>query len=184
MRRLFGRSPERTAAHAAYTALVAQARSPVFFARHGVPDTLDGRFEIIALHAFLVLHRLRGLAETQRFAQALYDVMFADLDRALREMGTGDLSVGKQVKRMAAALAGRIAAYQAGLAGEADLAEALRRNLYGTVAEPNPADLAAMADYLRIQAGALAAQPAEEVAAGTLRFAPPPLDFAAPRPEV
>ncbi|MEI9982643.1 MAG: ubiquinol-cytochrome C chaperone family protein [Aliidongia sp.] len=182
--RLFGRPRELPAAHAAYAALVAQARSPVFFARHGVPDTLDGRFEMIALHAFLVLHRLRALPEAQRFGQALYDVMFADMDRALREMGTGDLSVGKQVKLMATALAGRIAAYQAGLAGEADLAEALRRNLYGTVAEPAQQDLDILAAYVRRQAAALAARPVEEVAAGILNFAPLPLDSAAAPPEV
>jgi cytochrome b pre-mRNA-processing protein 3 len=183
--RLFGRSPEKPAAHAAYTALVAQARAPVFYARHGVPDTLDGRFEMIVLHVFLVLHRLRAVPEAQRFGQALYDVLFADMDRALREMGTGDLSIGKQVKLMATALAGRIAAYQAGLAGEADLLEALRRNLYGTVRDPAMQDLEIMADYLRRQETALALQATESVAAGTLQFAPlPALDSDTPRPEV
>src|SRR5579859_1910330 len=150
--RLFGRPPELTAAHTVYTELVAQARAQAFYAGHGVPDTLDGRFEMIALHAFLVLHRVKAAPEGQRFGQVLYDVMFADMDRALREMGTGDLSVGKQVKRMASGLAGRIAAYQAALDGGGDLAEALRRNLYGTVAEPAEADLSALADYVRAQA--------------------------------
>jgi cytochrome b pre-mRNA-processing protein 3 len=182
--RLFGRPPEQPAAHAVYTALVAQARAPVFYARHGVPDTLDGRFEMIALHAFLVLHRVKSAPEGQRFGQVLYDVMFADMDRALREMGTGDLSVGKQVKRMAAGFAGRIAAYQAGLDDAADLAEALRRNLYGTVAEPAAADLAALADYIRGQAAALAAQPVAQIVAGTVTFAPPPLDSVHPAPEI
>jgi cytochrome b pre-mRNA-processing protein 3 len=182
--RLFGRPPEQPAAHAVYTALVAQARAPVFYARHGVPDTLDGRFEMIALHAFLVLHRVKAAPEGQRFGQVLYDVMFADMDRALREMGTGDLSVGKQVKRMAAGFAGRIAAYQAGIEGAGDLAEALRRNIYGTVAEPAAADLAALADYIRGQAVALAAQPVAQIVAGTVTFAPPPLDSVHPAPEI
>jgi len=166
--RLFGRPPEQPAAHEVYTALVAAARAPIFYARHRVPDTLDGRFEMIALHAFLVL----------------YDVMFADMDRALREMGTGDLSVGKQVKRMASGLAGRITAYQAGLDGTGDLAEALRRNLYGTVTEPTEADLAVLAEYVRAQAAALAGQPVEQIVAGTVSFAPPPLDSAGSAPEV
>ncbi len=162
-----------------------QARAPVFYARHGVPDTLDGRFEMIALHVFLVLHRVKGAPEGQRFGQVLYDVMFADMDRALREMGTGDLSVGKQVKRMASGLAGRITTYQAGLEGTADLAEALRRNLYGTVAEPAAADLAAVADYVRAaQAAALAGQPVEQIVAGTVSFASPPLDSARSAPEI
>jgi cytochrome b pre-mRNA-processing protein 3 len=182
MRRLFGRSPEASAAETAYAAVIAQARSPAFFASQGVPDTLDGRFEMVALHVFLVLHRLRAEPAAQRFGQALYDTMFADMDRSLREMGTGDLSVGKQVKLMATALAGRIAAYQAGLAGEADLADALRRNLYGTVADPAGDALAAMADYLRRQASALSAQPAARIAAGDLHFAP--LDFAASASDV
>jgi cytochrome b pre-mRNA-processing protein 3 len=182
--RLFGRPPELPAAHAVYTALVAAARAPVFYARHGVPDTLDGRFEMIALHVFLVLHRVKGAPEGQRFGQVLYDVMFADMDRALREMGTGDLSVGKQVKRMASGLAGRITTYQAGLEGTADLAEALRRNLYGTVAEPAAADLAAVADYVRAQAAALAGQPVEQIVAGTVSFASPPLDSARSAPEI
>jgi|SRR5580658_971879 cytochrome b pre-mRNA-processing protein 3 len=173
--RLFGRSPEKPAAHGVYLALVEQARAPVFYARLGVPDTLDGRFEMIALHMFLVLHRLRAEPAAQRFGQALYDVMFADMDRALREMGTGDLSVGTQVKRMAKALAGRIGAYQAGLAGDADLAQALRRNLYGTIVEPAPEHLAAMAAYLRRQEADLAGQPAQRLAAGTLRLAAVPV---------
>jgi cytochrome b pre-mRNA-processing protein 3 len=185
MRRLFGRSPDRRAAHAVYTALVERARAPVFYAELGVPDTLDGRFEMIVLHIFLVLHRLRAVPESQSFGQALYDGLFADMDRALREMGTGDLSVGKQIKRMTTALAGRIAAYQAGLAGEADLGAALRRNLYGTVVEPVPQHIAAMAAYLHFQQAALASQPAESITGGTADFAAlPTLDAAPAAPEV
>ena len=81
--------------------------------------------------------------------------MFADFDRSLREMGTGDLSVGREVKRMAEAFYGRIAAYEAGLAADdAVLRPALARNLFGTTA-PEPAQLAAMAEYVRGQAAAL-----------------------------
>jgi cytochrome b pre-mRNA-processing protein 3 len=166
--RLFGRPPEQPAAHEVYTALVAAARAPVFYARHGVPDTLDGRFEMIALHAFLVLHRVKGAPEGQRFG----------------EMGTGDLSVGKQVKRMASGLAGRIAAYQAGLDGSGDMAEALRRNLYGTVTDPAAADLTVLAEYVRAQAATLAGQPVEQIVAGTVSFAPAPLDSARSAHEV
>ena len=184
MRRLFGRSPQKLAAHVAYTALVGQARAPVFYAELGVPDTLDGRFEMIVLHVFLVLHRVRELPEARQFGQALYDVLFADMDRALREMGTGDLSVGKQVKKMATALAGRIQAYQAGLAGTEDLSSALRRNLYGTIGEPDTQDLATMAQYLRSQETALARQSAERLTAGIFSFAPLPLDSGAPPSEI
>jgi cytochrome b pre-mRNA-processing protein 3 len=169
--RLFGHPPEKIAAAAVHRAAVDQARQVPFYAEHGVPDTLDGRFEMIILHAFLVLHRLRALPESQKFNQALYDVLFADMDRALREMGTGDLSVGKQVKRMAEGFAGRIRAYEGGLAGTGDLRDALRRNLYGTVT-PGDENLAFMADYLSRQAAHLAAQEVGTIVGGTVTFAP------------
>jgi len=169
--RLFGHPPEKIAAAAVHRAAVDQARSVPFYALHGVPDTLDGRFEMIILHAFLVLHRLRSLPESQKFSQALYDVLFADMDRALREMGTGDLSVGKQVKRMAEGLAGRTRAYQDGLAGTGDLTEALRRNLYGTVS-PRDEDLAFMAAYMVRQVERLAVQDAATIIGGTVTFSP------------
>ena len=167
--RLFGHSSEKIAAAAVHRAAVEQARLVPFYAERGVPDTLDGRFEMIILHIFLVLHRLRGQAETQAFGTTLQDVLFADMDRALREMGTGDLSVGKQVKRMAEGLAGRIRAYHDGLAGTGTLEEALRRNLYGTV-EPNNADLEFMAAYMKRQADCLAGQDAAAITGGTVVF--------------
>ncbi|GGF28490.1 ubiquinol-cytochrome c chaperone [Aliidongia dinghuensis] len=167
---LFGHSPEKIAAAAVHRAAVDQARLVPFYAEHGVPDTLDGRFEMIILHVFLVLHRLRGVAEAEKFGQTLYDVLFADMDRALREMGTGDLSVGKQVKRMAEGFAGRIKAYRDGLAGTTDLHDALRRNLYGTVA-PRDEDLAFLAAYVRRQEQALAGQDVAEITAGRIAFA-------------
>ncbi|HVJ52372.1 MAG TPA: ubiquinol-cytochrome C chaperone family protein [Aliidongia sp.] len=184
LKNLFGRSPERDAAHSAYSAIVAQAREPAFYRDYGVPDTLDGRFEMIALHAFLVLHRLRGETAAQRFGQALFDLFFADMDRALREMGTGDLSVGKQIGRMAEGFFGRIAAYQRGLAEAPELEEALRRNLYGTVAAPEPTELAFMARYLDRQSKALAAEPTESIAAGQVRFVQVELDFPGQRTEL
>ena len=168
--RLFGHPPEKIAAATVHRAAVDQARLVPFYAEHGVPDTLDGRFEMIILHTFLVLHRLRSLPEAQKFNQALYDVLFGDMDRALREMGTGDLSVGKQVRRMAQGLAGRTRAYQDGLAGTGDLNEALRRNLYGTVT-PSDEHLAFMAAYMTRQAALLAAQDAATIIGGTVSFA-------------
>src|ERR1700752_3618558 len=108
---LFGTAPVQAAAELAYARVVEQARQPGFFTDCGVPDTIDGRFELICLHAFLYLHRLkregkRGAPLGQRF----FDTMFADFDRSLREMGTGDLSVGREVKRMAQGFYGRVAA--------------------------------------------------------------------------
>jgi cytochrome b pre-mRNA-processing protein 3 len=169
---LFRPNPRRGAVHAAYQRIVERARAPVFYTEWGVPDTIDGRFELLALHAFLVLNRLkRDHGATEAFAQDLFDTMFADLDRALREMGVGDLGVGRRVKEMATGFYGRIVAYDKGLADAAALGAALRRNLYGT-AEPSAAQLAQTADYVMRQAAALAAAPVAALLAGEVDFAP------------
>ena len=169
---LFRRRHRRDAVLAVYGEIVAQARRPIFFAQWGVPDTLDGRFEVLALHTFLVLHRLKAEAEsTADFAQDLFDTMFADLDRGLREMGATDIGVGRHVKAMARGFYGRIAAYEQGCAGDdSALQEALRRNLYGTVS-PDPVQVEAIARYVRRQVGALAAQPAARLMEAELPFA-------------
>lgn len=164
----------REAAEAAYRQVVEQARQPVFFAEYGVPDTLDGRFELICLHAFLYLYRLK--AERPRSAalsQAFFDAMFADLDRSLREMGTGDLSVGKNVKQMARGFYGRIRAYQEGIEGaDSALAGALARNLFGTVREAPPG-IGEMAEYARVTVRELAWQSADDLLRGCIRFPVP-----------
>jgi cytochrome b pre-mRNA-processing protein 3 len=99
--------------------------------------------------------------------------MFADLDRAVREMGATDVGVGRHVKAMARGFYGRIVAYEQGLeTGDEGLEDALRRNLFGTAAPPAPAQLAAAARYLRRQAVALAAVPVASLVAGEVTFAP------------
>ena len=128
------RRSENEVAARLYERLVEQARRPGFFRDLQIPDSLDGRFEMIALHVFLVLHRLKASgADTRTLAQALHDHFFADMDRCLREMGAGDLGVGKRVKRMAEGLYGRIPAYEAALGDDDAAAAALRRNLFGTL---------------------------------------------------
>jgi cytochrome b pre-mRNA-processing protein 3 len=171
----FKADPVQHAAELAYRRVVEQARQPRFFTDGGMPDTVDGRFELICLHAFLYLHRLKrehpGSAD---MGQRFFDVMFLDFDRALREMGTGDLSVGREVRRMAEAFYGRIAAYEQGLAGDdAMLQPALARNLFGTVT-PSAAQLAAVADYVRREAAGLDRQDAAALLAGDIAFGPPP----------
>ena len=161
----------RGAAGTAYERVVEQARKPVFFAAYGVPDTLNGRFELICLHAFLYLHRLKAdWPHSSEVSQAFFDAMFADLDRALREMGTGDLSVGKQVKRMARGFYGRIRAYQEGVEREdSALASALERNLFGTVRGSAPR-ISAMAEYVRVTVRELARQHLPELIRGQVLF--------------
>ena len=154
-----------------YEAAVAQARRPEFYARLGVPDTIDGRFELVALHTFLVLRRLKAQGQAAETGQALVDLFIQDMDASLRELGAGDLGVGRKVKAMAQAFYGRIAAYDSGLAGPAaGLEDALRRNLFGTKPGPGPdsATVSALADYVRRESAG-AALPVE-----ALRFGAPP----------
>ncbi|MGE0259306.1 MAG: ubiquinol-cytochrome C chaperone family protein [Alphaproteobacteria bacterium] len=173
---LFRPNPERTAAEIAYRRVVEQARQPGFFLYGGVPDTVDGRFELICLHAFLYLHRLKGeQPRSARHGRRFIAAMVADFDRSLREMGTGDLSVGREVKRMAEGFYGRFAAYEEGLAAEgAALQPALARNLFGTTT-PDPAQLKAMAEYVRDAAAALRRQDADALLAGDIVFGDPPV---------
>lgn len=174
---LGGKQPDATAVDL-YRSIVAQARQPEFYGRHGVPDSLDGRFDMIVLHSYLVMRRLRACASeaADKLSQNLFDLLFADMDVNLREIGVGDLGVGKRVKKMAQAFYGRVEAYDAGLAaedGDKTLSEALTRNLYGTIQAP-PAGLAAMAGYLRAAERHLASQPDAEILAGNVDFLAPP----------
>jgi cytochrome b pre-mRNA-processing protein 3 len=168
------RKSVRDAAELAYRRVVEHARQPIFFSGFGVPDTLDGRFELICLHAFLYLHRLKSeRPQSEAVSQAFFDTMFTDMDRGLREMGTGDLSVGRHVKRMAKGFYGRIRAYQDGLEGDdAALAGAVARNLFGTVRESG-VGIEAMVEYMRRAADRLARQSGADLALGDLHFPPP-----------
>ncbi len=158
-----------------------QARRPEFYLNAGVPDSFDGRFDLLAVHVFLVMRRLKqdGGEQGPRLSQYLYDVMFADMDRVWREQGVGDIGVGHRVNRMSKAFLGRIVAYETALdSGGADaLADALRRNLYGTLratGDPDSQVVLAMVDYVRNADAALAARPIEDFVAGAIGFGPPP----------
>lgn len=169
---LFHRSRRRAAA-LLYQRIVEQARDPLYFTAWGVPDTLDGRFEVLSLHAFLVLNRLKAEhARTAELAQDLFDTMFADLDRAMRELGASDLGVGRHVKTMAAAFYGRVVAYDQGLAeGDRALEDALARNLFGGAATER-AQLGAASLYMRRQVQALRGVSIDTLMAGEVSFAP------------
>jgi cytochrome b pre-mRNA-processing protein 3 len=164
----------KSAAFKLYAASVEQSRVPDFYARLNVPDTVDGRFDLIALHVSLVVIRLgREAVPGKALATEILDVMFSDMDQGLREMGVGDLGVGKKVRFMGSSLFGRIAAYEAGLAGDdAVLAEALRRNLYGTL--ESASGTTPMVGYVRAAAGLLDSQPFSRLLEGFLSFPPPP----------
>lgn len=170
---LFGCRARDEAAGALYAAAVRQARRPEFYVSLEVPDSLDGQFDLLALHVFLVLYRLgRGGAETRKLSQTVFDLMFSDMDGNLRELGVSDLAVGGRVKTMARAFYGRIAAYEPGLVDGARLEDALRRNLYrgGQVSD---AVLTAMAAYVRQEAAGLSAQELSALKEGRVRFGDP-----------
>jgi cytochrome b pre-mRNA-processing protein 3 len=111
-----------------YAALTTQARQRIFFAGLGVTDSIDGRFDMVALHAWLVLDRLRsaGLADV---AHGLSDAIFVGFDEALRDLGAGDMSIGRKIKQMGDAFNGRVRAYEAAKDAP-ELSAAILRNVY------------------------------------------------------
>jgi len=131
--------PRGPAVASLYGDIVAAARRPTVYRDFGVEDDFEGRFEYLVLVATLVLRRLRELgAGAEPAAQELVDHLFADLDNGLRLAGTGDLSVGKKMKKMAQGFYGRAGAYTAALGeGEAALRVALARNLFGNRRSPD-----------------------------------------------
>lgn len=131
--RWIGRDTLRRRAHEIYVTTAQAARRPEFFTDLGVPDTVEGRYDLVSLHVILVLRTLKTKKdETARLAQLVFDVMFRDVDDTLREMGVGDLRVGKKVREYAEAFFGRALAYEQGLDGEISLEDALARNVYGS----------------------------------------------------
>jgi cytochrome b pre-mRNA-processing protein 3 len=169
---LLRRSPHARAAAALYAAAVAAARDPTFYAALGVPDTLDGRFDLVGLHAFLLIRRLNGTPPPgAELAQAVFDAMFRDMDHNLRELGVGDLSVPRKVRQMWEAFHGRAAAYSAALdaADPAALPAALARNVWRAADAPRAADLARVT---RAQAAHLRTQPLKAFITGTATFLP------------
>lgn len=142
----------KKAAQALYELAAAQALKPYFYACWHVPDTFDGRFEMLALHAFLIWRRVKGEGPAgQAVAQDLFDTMFVQMDRTLRERGVGDLGVPRHVKAMMRAFKGRALAYDAALvpgAAPDALRKALIRNVYGTVAPPDEAVLNRICAYI------------------------------------
>lgn len=134
IRRLFGlrSKTNRAIAEAVYARIVAAARQPEFYAEVDVPDTPLGRFEMLSLHLFLFLHRLRGLEGAPgQLAQEVMEIFIRDVDHSLRELGIGDVGIPKRVRKLARMFYGRANAYGEALDQEdyAMLAEALRRNI-------------------------------------------------------
>jgi cytochrome b pre-mRNA-processing protein 3 len=152
IRSWFKSDPLKPLAEALFAQVSAAARQPALFAQHGVPDTVEGRFEALSLHVFLVARRLDALGQGGKdLAQRLMDRFFFDLDDAMRAIGIGDTSVGKKIKTYARNFYGRVDAYSAGLSASAEadvLPQAILRNLLGGDAAL-AAQARALAAYIR-----------------------------------
>ena len=157
-----------------YRTLVEKARDPAFYSRLAVPDTVNGRFDMVVIHAMLVLRRLRdGGAEADPVGQALLELLFKDMDQSLREMGVGDMGIKHHIKRIAKALFGRAEAYEDGLDGDPEvLLATLKDNLYRH-STPAPGQVGQMTDYLRRAAHHVSAQNVAEMIAGQVNFSVP-----------
>jgi cytochrome b pre-mRNA-processing protein 3 len=130
-----------------YGMIVTQAREPLFYRDLGVPDTVNGRFDLVLLHLWMVLRRLKGTDDGTELAQALFDRFCEDMDANLREMGVGDLAVPKRMQAFGEAFYGRAAAYDLALTDSADaLAQALSRNILSGGATEDAERLAAYAE--------------------------------------
>lgn len=136
---------EQKIAHALYSCALLNIRDEVFYREYGVPDTFDGRFDLLLVHIFIILTQMMDQPNYESLSQALFDETFKDMDQTLREMGIGDMGVPKHMRRMMQAFNGRMHSYQFAIdpskLEEVDieglvktsLEDALRRNLYGTV---------------------------------------------------
>jgi cytochrome b pre-mRNA-processing protein 3 len=172
------RSAQRGTIDAIYGMIVTQAREPLFYRDLGVPDTVNGRFDLIVLHLWMVLRRLREMAGTAELAQALFDRFCADMDHNLREMAIGDLAVPKKMQAFGEAFYGRIAAYDMALSDNPEaLAQAISRNILDGGGIENARRLAA---YARTAIATLERLDAAALANASWSFSLPQLETASP----
>ncbi len=165
LQRLFGQ-PDRGKAPELYAAIVKRARQPHWYVEGAVPDTVDGRFDMIAAVMALVLLRLEGEPAATLPSTHLAEVFVHDMDGQLRELGVGDIVVGKHIGKMMGMIGGRLGAYRDALAAE-DLKPALVRNLYRGAA-PDAAALAHVEAQLVALRATLAATPVTTIIDGEL----------------
>ena len=172
--RFFRRNDGRETIQRLYGAIVAHSRDPAFYTDFEVPDTIEGRFEMILIHNFLLFHRLKSESEEHRaLGQRVFDAFCTDMDANLREMGVGDLTVPKKMKKVAEAFYGRVGVYDTALASndEQELVQAVLRNVYASNNERLP-EARALAAHVRLMATALEAVPFDTFAQGELPLPP------------
>ena len=164
-KRLF--RPKERPERGLYAAIVAAARHVQFYQKMGVADTIDGRFEMIVLHLFLVLNRLKGEG-VEELRQNLTDEFFRDMDGSLRELGVNDVTVGKKVRKLAESYYGRVLAYDKAIGQPEVLEETIIRNIYadGTTADC----VKAMCQYILSATKALNKVPLDSIRRSELNF--------------
>jgi len=172
----------KRSAQALYGSIVAQAREPQFYARNGVPDTMEGRFEMVLVHLFIVQNRLKAEGRVARsLSQAVSEVFVSEIDSAMRELGVGDLAVPKRMRKVGEAYLGRLQSYVDALADPdgSVLPAALARNIWAPEddldlssgsATDQKADVEALAAYVRAASTQLAACSYDDLSAGRLDF--------------
>ena len=167
------RTPPETTIDGLYGTIVAQARLPIFYTEYEVPDSVEGRFEMIVLHQALATRRLARETATSQFGAILFDRFCRDLDHNLREMGVGDLTVPKRMRAFGEAYFGRARAYDQALTAcdNETCAQALARNVYGVAIVS--AGARRLAHYVEHAARQLDALDAAALAGGLLRFPDP-----------
>jgi len=168
---LFRRNARQDTISTLYGTIVAQARLPCFYREYGVPDTVDGRFDLLVLHLTMVLDRLADDPALRALGQALFDRFCQDMDHNLREMGVGDLSVPKEMQRIGEAFYGRAQAYRTALAqpGDDALVKIVMKNIYGG----GPGAPVPLAAYMREAARDVRGQQPAQLLAGELRLPEP-----------
>jgi len=167
------RTPLETTIDGLYGTIVAQARLPIFYTDYGVPDTVEGRFEMLVLHQALAARRIARETATSQLGPVLFDRFCRDLDHNLREMGVGDLTVPKRMRVFGEAYFGRARAYDQALSARDHeaCAQALARNVYGAAIAS--AGARRLARYMEEAARQLDAVQPSAFAAGLLRFPDP-----------
>ncbi len=170
LKRLFRQSPAYAAGQSLYREAAGKARDPDLYLRAEAPDTVEGRFELYMIHVILLAMRLRGEGRrAQETSQVMFDAFLRGLDDAMREMGVGDLSVGKKMRKLGEAFYGRAKGYAAAIDTPDELRALIARTLF---AEAPDADrrAAPMAAYVARAHAALAVQPLDALLEGRATF--------------
>lgn len=153
-----------------YEACVEQSRNEVFYVNLKIPDTFEARFDLLVLHLYLVMERLRSEEAGDDISQQLFDVSFKHLEISLREMGVGDVGVLKRMKKMMTGFNGRVYAYKKALQNGENLLDVIDRNIYDNAGEITEDILTKVSNYITTNIAFLDSQTGENITAGKVAF--------------